>query len=290
MASKKSKVQPRGVSKRKGIVPSDGASGLLNELKTATALNQFLILMLSKSLELQHLTERAHHQGFRADVKPALDRAANLASAGLADIAAQDIDSAKRNLRALDLAVHAARASLIDEMLLEVRGRVETIDKVWGAGGPLLGAGFLLLFPKDGELIHIGPVRGQVEFWCKIALAPYAKAGFYAAGFFARTATGPTHFPNDLKPKPYKVKRALPDNDDNYPFGAETHSRLAALVLCGAGVTQLNDNNDAYSGDPANEMRVMLDERYLTAATGGFWLARSPQLPREVAGYTISPA
>jgi hypothetical protein len=175
-------------------------------------------------------------------------------------------------------------------MLLEVRGRVETIDKVWGAGGPLFGAGFLLLFPNDGELIHIGPVRGQVEFWCKIAQAPYAKVGFYAAGFFVRTATGPTHFPKDPKPEPYKVKRALPDDDKNYPFGAETHGRLAALALCGAGVTQLNDNGDAYSGDPANEMRVMCDKRYLAAATSGFWLARSSKLPPEVAGYTISSA
>lgn len=140
MAGKKSKVQLRGVSKHKGTVPLDGASGILNEFKTVTALNQFLILMLSKSLELQHLTERAHQQGFRADLKPELDKAAGFASAGLADIAAQDVDSAKRNLKALDLAVQAVRASLIDEMLLEVRGRVETIDKVWGAGGPLLGA------------------------------------------------------------------------------------------------------------------------------------------------------
>jgi len=290
MARKKSKVQLSGVSKRKRRkAPWDSASGLLDEFKTATALNQFLILMLSKSLELQHLTERAHQQGFRADVKPALDRAAGLASAGLADIATQDIDSARRNLKNLDLAVRTVRASLVDEMLLEVRGRLETIDKVGAAAGPLFGSGFLIPFP-DGDTFKVGPVRGQIEFWCKIARAPYAKAGFYAAGFFARTATGPTHFPKDLKPEPYKVKRALPDTDENYPFGAETHGRLAALALCGAGVTQLNDNNDAYSGDPATEMRVMCDKRYLTAATGGFWLARSDKLPPDVAGYTISPA
>jgi len=67
--------------------------------------------------------------------------------------------------------------------------------------------------------------------------------------------------------------------------------RIAALALCGAGVTQLNDNNDAYSGDdPGSEMIVMCDKSNLEAMTKGFWAAKSEKAIDKGAGFTVAPA
>jgi len=284
--ARKNPKQQTGTARKK----SGEGNGLLGELKNANALNHHLIHMMGKTLELQHLTEQAHRKGPRPDLQPKLDKAVNLASGGLADIAAQDMGSARKKLKDLNLAIQIVRESLPDEMLLQVRMRLEDINKVGAAAAPLFGAGFLLLF-SDGKLFHVPPVNGQIEFWCKIALAPYAKAGFTQGGFFVRTATGPAHTPTGLNPEPYKVTRGLPDTLDNYDFGAETSGRIAALALCGAGVTQLNDNNDAYSGDdPGSEMIVMCDKSNLEAMTKGFWAAKSEKAIDKGAGFTVAPA
>jgi hypothetical protein len=274
MAGKKAGAQSKDVSERRGNVPRDGLIDLLNEVKTSNLLIQILIPLLGQALELQYLTGRVHKSSFRPDLWPKLDKAAKLARAGLSDIATQDVNAAKKRLKDLDAAVQEVRDFVGNEMILTVRGRKENINKVGAAIGPLASAGFLVPF-SDGEYFHLPTVRGAVEVLCEIAQGPYAKAGFIMAAFEVTTATSPVHYPDDLKPVPLKVTRALDDTQDNYEFGADTAGRIAALALCGAGVTQLNENNDAYSGDPGNEMRVVSDKTYFDAVRRGFWAAKS---------------
>jgi hypothetical protein len=299
MARKKAKAQSIRTSGPTSNFLSGGMTDLLDEVKTARLLNQILIPLLAQALELQYLTGRARQPSFR--LKPSLDKAFLLARAGLSDAAIQDIDAAKKRLKALDSAVQAVRDLLEDdmlprlapdEMLLTVRGKKERIDKVGTAAGPLFGAGFLIPFTNnpDDPPIRLPPVGGAVEAWCKIVKAPYAKKGFIEAGFQVTTATGAAHPTTGLKPVELKVTRALPDIQDNYKFGADTAGRIAALTLCGAGVTQLNANNDAYSGDPGEEMRVMCDKRYFDDATTGFWYAKSEDAPKGKPGFTVSKA
>lgn len=296
MTRKKAKAQSSGMSELTGNVLWGGMTDLLDEVKTARLLNQILIALFGQTLELHHLAGRAHQPSFR--LKPSLDEAVHLARAGLSDIATQDINAAKKRLRDLDAAVQTVRALLEDEMLprlapdemlLTVRGKKERIDKVGTAAGPLFGAGFLIPFAHDVP-IRLPPVRGAVEAWCKIVKAPYAKNGFIDAGFQVTTSTGAARFPTDLKPVELKVTRALPDIEANYEFGADTAGRVAALALYGAGVTQLNANNDPYSGDTGNEMRVMCDKRYFDDATNGFWYAKSEDAPKSKPGFIVSKA
>jgi hypothetical protein len=262
----------------------DGLMDLLNKVNTV---NGILIPLLNRALDLQYMTGLAHRRGFRTYLQTKLDKAAKLIQAAQSDIAIEDIAAAKKRLKALDVAIQVAKDSFVDEMLLTVRSKKEDINKVGAAIGPLAAAGFLLPF-ADGKYFHLPPVRGAVEVWCKIALGPYAKAGFIQAGFEVTTATGPVDYPEDLKPVPLDVKRALPDNDVNYEFGADTAGRIAALALCGAGVTQLNSNDDAYSGDTGNTMQVVSDPRYFEAVTRGFWAAKSERAPASAPGFTVT--
>jgi hypothetical protein len=264
-----------------------GRVDLLYSLKTARLFNGILVSLINQALELQYMTGLAHRRSFRVDLQTKLDKAAKLARAGSSDIAIEDIAAAKKRLKALDAAVQTVRDSLVDEMLLTVRSKKEDINKVGAAIGPLAAAGLLLPF-DDGEYFHLPPVRGAVEVWCKITLGPYAKEGFIQAGFEVTTSTGPVDYPVDLKPVPLDVKRALPDNDDNYEFGADTAGRIAALALCGAGVTQLNPNGNAYSGDTGNTMQVVSDPRYFGAVTRGFWAAKSKGAPASAPGFTVT--
>jgi hypothetical protein len=57
------------------------------------------------------------------------------------------------------------------------------------------------------------------------------------------------------------------------------------------GVTQLNDNNDAYSGDnPGSEMVVMCYKSNLEAMTKGLWGLKSVKAIDKGAGFTVAPA
>lgn len=262
----------------------DGLMDLLNSVNTV---NGLLIFLLNKALDLQYMTGLAHRRSFRTDLQTKLDKAAKLAQAAQSDISIEDIAAAKKRLKALDAAIQVAKDSFVDEMLLTVRSKKEDINKVGVAVGPLAAAGFLLPF-DDGEYFHLPPVRGAVEVWCKIALGPYAKEGFIQAGFEVTTSTGPADYPEDLKPVPLDVKRALPDNGTNYEFGADIAGRIAALALCGAGVTQLNSNADAYSGDTGNTMQVVSDPGYFEAVTRGFWAAKSKGAPASAPGFTVT--
>lgn len=261
--------------------------GLLDLLNSVNTVNRILILLLNKALDLQYMTGLAHRRRFRTDLQTKLDKAAKLAHAAQSDIAIEDIAAVKKRLKALDAAMQTAKDSFVDEMLLTVRSKKEDINKVAAAVGPLAAAGFLLPF-DDGEYVHLPPVRDAVEVWCKVALGPYAKEGFIQAGFEVTTSTGPVDYPTDLKPVPLDVKRALPDNDDNYEFGADTAGRIAALALCGAGVTQFDSNGDPYSGDTGNTMRVVSDPRYFDAVTRGFWVAKSKGASASAPGFTVT--
>jgi hypothetical protein len=261
-----------------------GPVDLANRVKLA---NGILIPLLTQALELQYMAGVAHRRGFRAALQTKFDKAAKLARAGLTDIAIDDVASAKKRLKALDAAVQMAKDSFVNEMLLTVRSKKEDVNKVGAAVGPLAAAGFLLKF-ADGEYFHLPPVRGAVEVWCETALGPYAKEGFIQAGFEVTTPAGPVDYPTGLQPVPLNVKRALPDIDDNYEFGADTAGRIAALALCGAGVTQLDSNGDAYSGDTGNTMQLVSDPRYFQAVTMGFWAAKSKKAPSDAPGFTVT--
>jgi hypothetical protein len=112
VAKKNAKRQFSSISELGSNFPWDGAIGLLNEVRAARLQNAILIPLLGQALELQSLTGRAHKQGFRADLKPGLDKAANLVQAALSDIATQNIEAAKKNLKAVEAAVQAIRGSI----------------------------------------------------------------------------------------------------------------------------------------------------------------------------------
>ncbi len=114
MADKKEKRQFSGIGELSGNFPWDGLIDLLNGVKTARIMNEILVPLLGQTLELQNLTGRAHNPTFRPDLKPMLDKAANLARAGLSDIAIQDIEAAKKRLKDLERAVQAVRDSLAE--------------------------------------------------------------------------------------------------------------------------------------------------------------------------------
>src|SRR5712671_3947867 len=112
MARKKAKAQGSSISEPTSNFLWGGMTDLLDEIKTARLLNQILIPLLAQALELQYLTGRARQPSFR--LKPSLDKAFLLARAGLSDAAIQDIDEAKKRLKALDSAVQAVRDLLED--------------------------------------------------------------------------------------------------------------------------------------------------------------------------------
>jgi hypothetical protein len=112
MAEKDKKPKFSGISELRENFPWDGLIDLLNGVRTARLMNEILIPLLGQTLELQNLTERAYRPTFRADLKAKLDRAANLARAGLSDIATQDIGTAKKRLKDLDKAIQTVRDSL----------------------------------------------------------------------------------------------------------------------------------------------------------------------------------
>ena len=111
VAKSKSK-QFSGISELGGNFPWDGAIEMLNEVRTARLQNAILIPLLERALELQSLTGRAHKQGFRAELKPEIDKAASLIQSALSDIATQDIGAAKKRLKSVEAAVQAIRSSV----------------------------------------------------------------------------------------------------------------------------------------------------------------------------------
>jgi hypothetical protein len=112
VAKKNAQRQFSGISELAGNIPWDGAIDLLNEVRSARLQNTILIPLLGHALELQSLTGRAHKQGFRAELKPELDKAANLLQSALSDIATQDIGAAKKRLKSIEAAVQALRGSI----------------------------------------------------------------------------------------------------------------------------------------------------------------------------------
>lgn len=112
VARTKPKGQFSGISELAGNFPWNGAIGLLNEVRTARLQNAILIPLLGHALELQSLTGRAHKQGFRADLKPELDKTANLLQSALSDIATQNTEAAKKRLKSVEAAVQALRGSI----------------------------------------------------------------------------------------------------------------------------------------------------------------------------------
>jgi hypothetical protein len=112
VAKKNVKREFSGIGELGGNFPWDGVIGLLNEVRAARLQNAILIPLLGQALELQSLTGRAYKQGFRADLKPELDKAANLLQSALSDIATQNIDAAKKRLKSVEAAVQAIRGSI----------------------------------------------------------------------------------------------------------------------------------------------------------------------------------
>jgi hypothetical protein len=112
VANNKAKEKFSGISELSSNFPWDGLIDLLNGVRAARIQNELLIPLVNQALELQSLTGRAHKPTFSPELKPKLDHAANLARAASSDIATQNIDAAKKRLKALEAAVQVVRESL----------------------------------------------------------------------------------------------------------------------------------------------------------------------------------
>ena len=159
-------------------------------------------------------------------------------------------------------------------MILTVKPRLETLAHSGDAAVALFGAGILQKF-ADGTVLRIPATSDAVEVTCDVAQGPYAKAGFVAAGFEVPTPTDPATRPVKNNPLTITVTPALPDEDQNYPLGAEATGLVAAKALFGACVTQpIPPNDDPYADDPGTSMQVRCDQTDVALATRGFFAVK----------------
>ena len=112
MANQKAKKQFSAWDQLRGNIPWEAVIELLGEVKVARQVNEILLPLASHTLELQSLTTRAHKPGFRAELRPTIDKAVQVARSALTDLATHDVAMAKRRMHELDSALQAVRDSL----------------------------------------------------------------------------------------------------------------------------------------------------------------------------------
>ncbi len=141
----------------------------------------------------------------------------------------------------------------------------------------LFGAGLTQGFPshdpknpkKRDPYRETGAAGGGIQVQCVVRNGPFVKAAFVAVKFQVIESVGALH---PLQPTDVRSHTVMPSlSDDKYPLGSQTTGRVTATALCAACLTQsIPPNDDPYTGDPAQSMRVDCDESQKTAVIAAF--------------------